>query len=253
MSSNLGLKPGGNVEESWIEVTSSVLSAVSYTSELCVLDIKFVSGTVYRYSNISRAMYKQLLMVESKGLWFSTYLRPYPDLYPFVEVKGVSKSEVEAETNPDRVRVRLQRLSHAFNLEGDLFTLELLDQQGQVSLLGVLQVAHYVGASWQTAGQQPSLDPLERTAGPTAICLYTVDGQPYATLSLRVAQSDSLPNSVFYGKHYSENRELFAWLLKAEVILPVSGYLAVPVGYAGEVNTYKLNPELFGQTGLNLN
>jgi len=76
--------------------------------------------------------------------------------------------------------------------------------------------------------------------GPTAVCLYTSDYQPFATLSLNLPQSKALREGIFYGKDYAENAQLFQQMLEAGYIERVTGYPLARAGYAGLVDPYRL-------------
>lgn len=54
---------------------SSNIAEIGYDKDLETLEIKFQSGGVYRYWPVSVIRYKALLKAESKGGYFSKYIR----------------------------------------------------------------------------------------------------------------------------------------------------------------------------------
>ena len=62
-------------------VTSSTLSSVGYCPTTATLEIKFLRGAVYQYSNVPQNIYDELMKASSKGKFFNTYIkRAYPYL-----------------------------------------------------------------------------------------------------------------------------------------------------------------------------
>jgi hypothetical protein len=73
------------------DVTSSVIERVDYDDGAKMLYVEFRGGRVYRYDRVPRAVYERLLAAESKGQFFSRYIRDHyrathitdpPDLSP---------------------------------------------------------------------------------------------------------------------------------------------------------------------------
>jgi hypothetical protein len=54
---------------------SSVLAATEYFPDLQALDVVFVSGEIYRYSEVPLPLYQRLLEAESKGSFFNAFIR----------------------------------------------------------------------------------------------------------------------------------------------------------------------------------
>jgi len=59
----------------WIAVDSSLLSAVRYSPD-AVLELKFRTGTIYRYFNVPHLVFEELLAAESLGAYFNRHIRP---------------------------------------------------------------------------------------------------------------------------------------------------------------------------------
>jgi hypothetical protein len=74
----------GTREERSGRVISSALVSVEYDVVSGNLEIRFVSGRTYRYSNVPPDVYEALLDAESKGAFFNAQIRdrcPYRELY----------------------------------------------------------------------------------------------------------------------------------------------------------------------------
>ena len=61
-----------------ISVLSSVIRSAGYNSLTSTLEIEFVSGAVYQYSDLPAEVYAALISSESKGSYFDTYVRSGP-------------------------------------------------------------------------------------------------------------------------------------------------------------------------------
>jgi hypothetical protein len=72
----------GTREERSRRVISSALVSVKYDAASGDLEIRFVSGRTYRYSNVPLDVYEALLKAESKGVFFNVQIR---DRYPYRE------------------------------------------------------------------------------------------------------------------------------------------------------------------------
>jgi predicted dinucleotide-binding enzyme len=66
-----------------VPVESSALRSVGYDDDLAVLEIEFVSGEVYRYHAVPRAVHRELMDAESRGRYFVERIR---DVYPTARV-----------------------------------------------------------------------------------------------------------------------------------------------------------------------
>lgn len=63
-----------------IPVDSSMLLAVGYDSEVKELEAVFSSGAVWRYRDVPRKVYRELLKAESKGSYMqSCVIGVYPE------------------------------------------------------------------------------------------------------------------------------------------------------------------------------
>lgn len=59
----------------WIPVASSNLDSVRYRESTRTLDVRFGSGSVYRYESVPSEVVQRLLDAESKGQYFHRYIR----------------------------------------------------------------------------------------------------------------------------------------------------------------------------------
>ena len=65
-------------------VHSRALAAVGYSRRLRALEVEFISGAVYRYSNVPPQIYRDLLSAASKAQFYDTNVRGH---FPSVHVK----------------------------------------------------------------------------------------------------------------------------------------------------------------------
>jgi KTSC domain len=65
-------------------VHSHALAAVGYSKRLHALEVEFVSGAVYRYSNVPPQIYRDFLSAASKAQFYDTNVRGH---FPSVHVK----------------------------------------------------------------------------------------------------------------------------------------------------------------------
>ncbi len=56
-------------------VSSTTIAAVGYDERRKILEIEFTSGAVYRYSDVSRAVYAGLMSADSHGLFFNLHVK----------------------------------------------------------------------------------------------------------------------------------------------------------------------------------
>lgn len=65
-------------------VHSHALAAVGYSKRLRALEVEFISGAIYRYSNVPPQIYRGLLSAASKAQFYDTNVRGH---FPSVHVK----------------------------------------------------------------------------------------------------------------------------------------------------------------------
>jgi hypothetical protein len=65
-------------------VHSHALAAVGYSKRLHALEVEFVSGAVYRYSNVPPQLYRDFLSAASKAQFYDANVRGH---FPSVHVK----------------------------------------------------------------------------------------------------------------------------------------------------------------------
>jgi hypothetical protein len=56
-------------------VESNVISQVGYSQRRHWLEIKFASGAIYRYLDVPRSVYRDLLSAESKAGYYARYIK----------------------------------------------------------------------------------------------------------------------------------------------------------------------------------
>ena len=65
-------------------VHSHVLAAVGYSKRLHALEVEFISGAIYRYSNVPPQVYRDFLSAASKAQFYDANVRGH---FPSVHVK----------------------------------------------------------------------------------------------------------------------------------------------------------------------
>jgi hypothetical protein len=66
-----------------IELDSTALTAVAFSSESNTLEVEFRNGLTYEYAGVSCALYEQLLAASSKGAFLGRFIR---DCFPYRRV-----------------------------------------------------------------------------------------------------------------------------------------------------------------------
>jgi len=64
-------------------VSSRSIAAIGYDDDAEVLEVEFVSGSVYRYRGVSQDVFEDFRQAPSKGGFFNQRIR---DAYPFEQV-----------------------------------------------------------------------------------------------------------------------------------------------------------------------
>ena len=81
----------------WKEVESSQIHSVGYDDATQTLGIRFkpnrkqksegVEFTEYHYANVTKGMYDGLVEAESVGRYFGSYIKPFPQDFPYTKVE----------------------------------------------------------------------------------------------------------------------------------------------------------------------
>lgn len=58
-----------------VPVSSTSLASVGYDRNSAVLEIEFLSGAVYRYTDVPEKVHREFMAAESKGRYFSQHIR----------------------------------------------------------------------------------------------------------------------------------------------------------------------------------
>lgn len=62
-------------------VVSTSIEAIGYDSAACELYVKFLNGSLYAIKNISKEVYIDFLIADSKGRYYNSVIKPqYPDV-----------------------------------------------------------------------------------------------------------------------------------------------------------------------------
>lgn len=67
-------------------VTSSNIAAIGHNADTSTLRITFNSGTSYDYQNIPESLFRELLVAESVGSFFTRNIKSQPEVYPYTKV-----------------------------------------------------------------------------------------------------------------------------------------------------------------------
>ena len=71
-------------------VQSTAIAKVGYSKRRHILEIEFVNGAVYRYSDVPLSVYQDLMSAESKARFYDSNIRKH---YPSVLVRQRLKEE----------------------------------------------------------------------------------------------------------------------------------------------------------------
>ena len=66
------------------QVSSSTIRSIGYDSQSAILEVEFLSSSIYRYFNIPDHLHKSLLIASSKGSFLNNYVK-YS--YRYVKIK----------------------------------------------------------------------------------------------------------------------------------------------------------------------
>jgi len=66
-----------------IPVSSSNVASIGYDADAQVLEVEFVNGGVYQYTNVPREAFDELQSAASKGSYFSQNIK---NRYPYTRV-----------------------------------------------------------------------------------------------------------------------------------------------------------------------
>lgn len=69
-------------------VESSQIEAIGHDEQTKTLAIRFKGGAVYRYSNVEKELFEAVKTAASVGGYFSRYIKPFADKFPYVKIKA---------------------------------------------------------------------------------------------------------------------------------------------------------------------
>lgn len=80
---------------------SSQINAVGYDADSQTLAVEFKNfkgdiGSLYHYSNVSQEQFDAFNTAESKGKHLGQFIKPFPDSFPFVKVRGAPAKDTDA-------------------------------------------------------------------------------------------------------------------------------------------------------------
>ena len=83
------------------KVDSSQINACGYDAESQTLAVEFKNfkgdiGSLYWYSNVSQEQFDAFNTAESKGKHLGQFIKPFPDSFPFVKVRGAPAKDTDA-------------------------------------------------------------------------------------------------------------------------------------------------------------
>ena len=62
----------------FIPVESSIIKEVLYNQGDRTLLVRFIKGSLYKYTGVPQSMYDQMMSGESVGKYFHRYIKPLP-------------------------------------------------------------------------------------------------------------------------------------------------------------------------------
>jgi len=66
-----------------VPVSSSNIASIGYDDDQMILEVEFLSGSLYRYECVSENIFNEFLASNSKGSFFHNYIR---DQYPYYKI-----------------------------------------------------------------------------------------------------------------------------------------------------------------------
>jgi hypothetical protein len=70
------------------KVDSSIIREIGYDPDSSTMQIRFVSGSLYLYSNVTPEVHQEIVSASSVGTAFWELLRRHEETYPFVRLDG---------------------------------------------------------------------------------------------------------------------------------------------------------------------
>jgi len=64
------------------QVVSSNIKSVGYDPDSRTLEIEFLSGAVYQYSNVNQELYENMMKAPSVCRYLNAFIKPRPEAYP---------------------------------------------------------------------------------------------------------------------------------------------------------------------------
>jgi len=77
-------------------------------------------------------------------------------------------------------------------------------------------------------------------AGGTALLLTELNGLPFTTVSVHLPETATLPEGVFFVKHWSENAPIVQQLIEQNIIEVVPEIAPAVSGFVSNIKAYKL-------------
>ncbi len=58
-------------------VNSTIINSIGYDITSCTLEIKFLSGDIYKYNNLPQNLYEEFMITSSYGSFFQKYIKDH--------------------------------------------------------------------------------------------------------------------------------------------------------------------------------
>jgi hypothetical protein len=75
-------------------VESSAIAKIGYSKHRHILEIEFVNGAIYRYFNVAPAVYRDLMLAESKARFYDANVK---GRYKSIRVRAQQKEQARAK------------------------------------------------------------------------------------------------------------------------------------------------------------
>ncbi|KVT86309.1 hypothetical protein WT25_11180 [Burkholderia territorii] len=82
-------------------VESSQIYAIGHDAASCTLAIRFknratgAATSLYHYNNVDAALFAEFVAAESKGKFFGERIKPFKDLFPYVQIEKMPATAQE--------------------------------------------------------------------------------------------------------------------------------------------------------------
>lgn len=112
-----------------VEVKSSNIKSIGYDSKTQIMEVRFLSGALYRFEKVPALLHKELMEARSKGQYFARNIRNNPQ-FPCILVKEDKFPESDEET-VDSISAHIANILEDSTMTKENRLIRIYDELGQ--------------------------------------------------------------------------------------------------------------------------